>query len=257
MTSQIEIPKLVELRNVTKAFGAMNQRPHVVLEHIDLSVYQHEFLCVVGPSGCGKSTLLRLMMGLSEPDDGEVYYHGNKIHGVCAAMAMVFQTFALFPWLNVVDNVELGLQEKPFSKEEKRKKVLDIVKVIGLEGFEEAYPRELSGGMKQRVGLARAMVSEPEILLMDEPFSALDPLTATHLREEVLHLWGEPSLPPEAVVMVTHNVEEAVYMADRIIVMTPRPGTIAKEVRIELPRPRDPRSAELYKVVDEITGLIA
>jgi NitT/TauT family transport system ATP-binding protein len=197
------------------------------------------------------------MIGLSKPADGEVYYHGNKIHGVCEAMAMVFQTFALFPWLNVIDNVELGLEAKPFSKEEKRKKVLDIIKVIGLEGFEEAYPRELSGGMKQRVGLARAMVSEPEILLMDEPFSALDPLTATHLREEVLHLWADPNLPPEAVVMVTHNVEEAVYMADRIIVLTPRPGTIAKELRIDLPRPRDPRSPDLYKIVDEITGFIA
>ncbi len=257
MTSQIELPKLVELRNVTKAYGTMTQRPQVVLEHINLSVHQHEFVSIVGPSGCGKSTLLRIMMGLVKPEDGEVYYHGNKISRVCEAMAMVFQTFALFPWLNVVENVELGLEGKPFSKEEKRKRVLDVVKIIGLEGYEEAYPRELSGGMKQRVGVARAMVSEPEILLMDEPFSSLDPLTATHLREEALHLWADPNLPPEAVVMVTHNVEEAVYMADRIIILTARPGTISKEVRIDIPRPRDPRSPELYKLVDEITGWIA
>ena len=257
MASQVEISKLVELRNITKAYGEMSLHPHVILEHINLSIHQHEFVSIVGPSGCGKSTLLRIMMGLIQPEDGEVYYHNSKMSGVCSAMAMVFQTFALFPWLNVMDNVELGLEGKPFSKEEKRKRVLDIVKVIGLEGYEEAYPRELSGGMKQRVGLARAMVSEPEILLMDEPFSALDPLTATHLREEVLHLWGDPSLPPEAAVMVTHNVEEAVYMADRIIVLTTKPGTISKEVQVDLPRPRDPRSPELYKLVDDITGLIA
>ncbi len=256
MTTQIEMPKLVELRNVTKAYGSMTQRPQVVLEHINFTVRQHEFISIVGPSGCGKSTLLRIMMGLVKPEDGEVYYHDKKISSICDAMSMVFQTFALFPWLNVVGNVELGLEGKSFSKEEKRKRVLDIVKVIGLEGYEEAYPRELSGGMKQRVGLARAMVSEPEILLMDEPFSALDPLTSTHLREEVLHLWADPALPPEAVVMVTHNVDEAVYMSDRIIVLTSRPGTIAKEIHIDLPRPRDPRSSELYKLVDEITGFI-
>ncbi len=256
MTTQVEMPKLAELRNVTKAFGPLTQRPHVVLEHINFTVRQHEFVSIVGPSGCGKSTLLRIMMGLSKPEDGEVYYHEKKLVGICEAMSMVFQTFALFPWLNVVENVELGLEVKPFPKEEKRKRSLDVIKVIGLEGYEEAYPRELSGGMKQRVGLARAMVSEPEILLMDEPFSALDPLTSTHLREEVLHLWADPALPPEAVVMVTHNVEEAVYMSDRIVVLTSRPGTIAKEVHIDIQRPRDPRSAELYKLVDEITGMI-
>ena len=149
------------------------------------------------------------------------------------------------------------MEGKPFSKEEKKKRAADMIKVIGLEGYEEAYPRELSGGMKQRVGIARALVSEPEILLMDEPFSALDPLTSTHLRAEVLLLWENADLPPEAVVMVTHNVEEAVYMSDRIIVLTTRPGTISKEVKIDLQRPRDPRSQEIYKIVDEITGLIA
>lgn len=256
LTEQVELPKLVELYNITKMYGPLTHRPQVVLEHINLAIRQHEFVSIVGPSGCGKSTLLRIMMGLATPEDGEVYYHGKKLDGICEAMSMVFQTFALFPWLNVVENVEIGLEEKPFSKEEKRRRVLDMVRVIGLEGYEEAFPRELSGGMKQRVGLARAMVSEPEILLMDEPFSALDPLTSTHLREEVLHLWADPNLPPEAVVMVTHNVEEAVYMADRIVVLTSRPGTIAREIQIDLPRPRDPRSPELYKLVDEITGWI-
>lgn len=247
---------LIELHNVTKAFDTSSQRPSVALEHISFSVEEHEFLCVVGPSGCGKSTLLRLIMGLTKPTDGEVHYKDKRVEGTSEEMAMVFQTFALFPWLTVVGNIELGLERKPLSKEEKHQKILAIVKVMGLEGFEEAYPRELSGGMKQRVGLARALVSDPEVLLMDEPFSSLDPLTATHLREEVLDLWTDPNLPPEVVVMVTHNVEEAVYMAERMIVLTHRPGTIVKEFKIDLPRPRDPRGAELYRYVDEITGLI-
>ncbi|MEM3427937.1 MAG: ABC transporter ATP-binding protein [Nitrososphaerales archaeon] len=248
---------VVELRNVTKAFGTSSKRPIVVLEHINLSVNEHEFISVVGPSGCGKSTLLRLIMGLIKPTDGEIYYRGKRVQGVCDSMAMVFQTFALFPWLTVVENVELGLHGRNLSNVEKREKALKMVEVMGLNGFEEAYPRELSGGMKQRVGLARALVSDPDVLLMDEPFSSLDPLTATHLREEVLDLWLTPNISPNVVIMVTHSVEEAVYMADRVVVLTHRPGTIAKEVRVDLPRPRDPRSNELYRIVDNITGLIA
>jgi len=156
-----------------------------------------------------------------------------------------------------LQNIEIGLQGRKISDDAKRKRSLKLVEIMGLEGFEEAYPRELSGGMRQRVGLARALVSDPEVLLMDEPFSSLDPLTATHLREEVLDLWLNPEVSPGSVVMVTHNVEEAVYMADRIIVLTHRPGTIVNEVHIDLPRPRNPRSPELYRVVDEITGMIA
>jgi len=197
------------------------------------------------------------MMGLTTPTDGEVYYRGKPVKDVVEGMAMVFQTFALFPWLTVLQNIEIGLQGRKISDDAKRKRSLKLVEIMGLEGFEEAYPRELSGGMKQRVGLARALVSDPEVLLMDEPFSSLDPLTATHLREEVLDLWLNPEVSPGSVVMVTHNVEEAVYMADRIIVLTHRPGTIIKEVHIDLPRPRNPRSPELYRVVDEITGMIA
>ncbi len=251
------MPPIIELRNVTKAYGSSGDRPTVVLEHVNLAVNQNEFVCIVGPSGCGKSTMLRMIMGLTTPTDGGVYYSGEQVRGVNEGMALVFQNFALFPWLSVVGNIELGLEGKPLLEEEKREKVLKIVTVMGLEGFEEAYPRELSGGMKQRVGLARALVSNPEVLLMDEPFSSLDPLTATHLREEVLDLWLTPNMPPEVVIMVTHSVEEAVYMADRVIIMTHRPGTVSKELRIELERPRDPRSPELYKIVDEATALIA
>lgn len=248
---------VVEFRNVTKAFDAPGKGSLVVLENISFSVDQHEFVCVVGPSGCGKSTLLRLAIGLIQPTEGEVYYLGKRVQGVCEGMAMVFQNFALFPWLNVLENVELGLRGEGLSKAEKRQRALQMIRTMGLEGFEEAYPRELSGGMKQRVGLARALVSDPKVLLMDEPFSSLDPLTATHLREEVLDLWLNPNVAPDVVIMVTHSVEEAVYMADRVIVLTGRPGRVTKEVRIELPRPRDPRSSELYRVVDDITGLIA
>ncbi|MEM3380613.1 MAG: ATP-binding cassette domain-containing protein, partial [Candidatus Bathyarchaeia archaeon] len=146
---------------------------------------------------------------------------------------------------------------KKYSKDERRMRVLKILELMGLHGFEDAYPRELSGGMKQRVGLARALISDPEVLLMDEPFSSLDPLTATHLREEVLDLWLDPKVAPEAVIMVTHNVEEAVYMADRVIVLTSRPGRIARDIQLNMPRPRDPRSNEIYRLVDEITGIIA
>jgi len=246
---------LVDMQNVSHTFGKSRSDP--ILDKINLSINEHEFVGVVGPSGCGKSTLLRIIIGLTKPTDGAVYYRGERVEDICKGMSMVFQTFALFPWLTVFENIELGLQGKSFSKSEKRARVLKIIEFMGLSGFEEAYPRELSRGMKQRVGLARGLIPDPELILMDEPFSSLDALTATHLREEVLDLWLDPSVAPEAVIMVTHNVEEAVYMADRIVIITSRPGKIAKELEVTLPRPRDPRSNELYKIVDEITGLIA
>ena len=246
---------LVDMQNVSHAFGKSSS--DLILDKINLSINEHEFVGVVGPSGCGKSTLLRIIIGLTKPTDGAVYYRGERVEDICKGMSMVFQTFALFPWLTVFENIELGLQGKSFSKSEKRVRVFKIIELMGLNGFEEAYPRELARGMKQRVGLARGLIPDPELILMDEPFSSLDALTATHLREEVLDLWLDPSVAPEAVIMVTHNVEEAVYMADRIVIVTSRPGKIAKELEVTLPRPRDPRSNELYKIVDEITGLIA
>lgn len=227
-----------------------------MLDNVDFTVDEHEFVCLVGPSGCGKSTILRIIMGLVQPDQGATFYHGEPVLAPTPQMAMVFQSFALFPWLTVIKNVELGLEARGVPETERREKATRAVQEVGLEGFEEAYPRELSGGMKQRVGLARALALDPEVLLMDEPFSSLDALTAEALREEVLKLWENRSLAPEVVVMVTHSVEEAVYMADHVVVLTPRPGSVAKDLRIELSRPRDKRSQAIYDLVDNITGLI-
>jgi NitT/TauT family transport system ATP-binding protein len=169
---------------------------------------------------------------------------------------MVFQSFGLFPWLTVLQNVEFGLESLRIPEEQRRQKSLQIIQEVGLEGFEDAYPRELSGGMKQRVGIARALVIDPEILLMDEPFSALDPLTAEALREEVLKVWNNKFTTPEVVVMVTHNIEEAVYLSDRVLVMSPRPGTISHELQIDIPRPREKRDNLLYEYIDRITTMI-
>lgn len=250
------MPSVIEVHSVSKGYG-QPERTIPVLRDVSFTIEEHEFLCLVGPSGCGKSTLLRIMMGLIPPDSGSVLYHGEEISGSNPHIAMVFQSFALFPWLTVIQNVELGLEALGLAETQRRVKALRVVQEVGLEGFEEAYPRELSGGMKQRVGLARALAIDPEVLLMDEPFSSLDALTAENLREEVLKLWEDRSLAPEVVIMVTHSVEEAVYMADHVIALTHRPGTVAREMRIDLPRPRDKRSQALYELVDGITALIA
>lgn len=228
-----------------------------ILEDIDFTIEEHEFLVIVGPAGSGKSTLLRIIMGLTQPTKGDVVYHGNAVNSVDPNMAMVFQSFALLPWLTVVENVELGLEAQGMKKEFRNIKSLRMIQEVGLEGFEEAYPRELPADMKQRVDLARALVTDPEVLLMDEPFSAMDPLMAEGLREEVVNLWADKYVRPEVVIMVTHNVEEAVYLADRIIVLTQRPSVVAKEVPIKLARPRERRSKEVYRIIDEITALIA
>ncbi|MEM3539004.1 MAG: ATP-binding cassette domain-containing protein, partial [Nitrososphaerales archaeon] len=182
---------------------------------------------------------------------------GERVKGVNPHMSMVFQSFALLPWLSVLENVELGLEAQGIPKEKRRNKALKIIQEVGLEGFEDAYPRELSGGMKQRVGLARALATDPEILLMDEPFSSLDPLIAEGLREEILKLWSNKFTSPEIVIMVTHNVEEAVYLSDRVIVLSHRPGTVVAEIYVDLLRPRDKRNQRLYELVDKITSLIA
>ena len=251
---------LLELRNVTKEFFDNNNNWNKILNNINLIINHNEFISIVGPSGCGKSTLLRIMMGLERYTQGEILFKGKlmRTNGyVNPYMAIVFQSFGLFPWLTVVENVEFGLESIHMPKIQRRKKSISIIQDVGLEGFEDAYPRELSGGMKQRVGIARALVMDPEILVMDEPFSALDPLTAEALREEILKVWSNRLVTPEVVIMVTHNIEEAVYLSDRVIVLGHRPGSVLKDVNIQIPRSREKRDKSIYEYSDYITTMIS
>ena len=202
-------------------------------------MFPHEFLCIVGPSGCGKSTLLRILDGLDLPTSGQVLVKGEQVTAPSPKISMIFQTFALLPWKNVRENVELGLEAQGIPLRARREKAAKYIDTVGLSGFEESYPRELSGGMKQRVGIARALAVEPEVLLMDEPFSSLDELTAHALRREVLEIWREPTKVTDTFVMVTHNVHEAVFMADRIIILRARPGSLVADIPVELQRPRE------------------
>lgn len=246
---------LIEVDEVYKSFPTRHGSVQIMTD-ISFNVADNDFLAIVGPSGCGKSTLLRLMQGLDRPTSGTIRFRGQPVDGVASEMAMVFQNFALFPWLTVNQNVALGLEARGWEPERIAPQVERYVSVTGLVGFEEAYPRELSGGMRQRVGLARALAVEPAVLLMDEPFSALDPLTAESLREEVLQLWRDPALPPEAVILVTHNIEEALVMADRMIVLSRRPGHVLAGVLVNLPRPRDRKSPAFYELTDYVYSLI-
>ena len=242
---------MLELRQVAKSFGDRG-RLVPALTDISLAVPERQFLCVVGPSGSGKSTLLRIMMGLMPPSSGDVLYQGRRLSVVNPHAAMVFQSFALLPWMTVQANVELGLQARDMAPEEASRRAAFYLDKVGLDGYEEAYPRELSGGMKQRAGLARALAVEPDLLLMDEPFAGLDALTSANLREEVLTLWSDHALPVDTVVMVTHIIEEAVLMADRVIVLSPHPGRIAADVTISLERPRNKRDEGFDALVDSI-----
>lgn len=242
---------LLEARQVSKRFplpgGAGELR---VLEKIDLGLSEGQLVALLGKSGSGKSTLLRILAGLIPPTEGEVRYRGRLVTGPCPGVAMVFQSFALLPWLDVLGNVELGLKARGVPPEVRRDKALRMIDVIGLDGFESAYPRELSGGMRQRVGIARALAVEPDILLMDEPFSALDVLTAESLRGELMDLWIGRKIPTRAILLVTHSIEEAVLLSDRIVVMTARPGTARAVLRVDLARPREPRTLRDPRFVD-------
>jgi NitT/TauT family transport system ATP-binding protein len=242
---------VLALRRVSKSF-VDRARPTPVLEEISLEIPEHQFVCIVGPSGSGKSTLLRIMMGLTPASSGEVLYQGRPVTDVNLRAAMVFQSFALLPWLTVQANVELGLRARELPDEDARRRAAFYLDRVGLDGYEEAYPTELSGGMKQRAGLARALAVEPELLFMDEPFAGLDALTSANLREEVLTLWSDHALPVNTVVMVTHIIEEAVLMADRVIVLSSRPGKIAADLPVSLPRPRSKRDEGFDGMVDSI-----
>jgi NitT/TauT family transport system ATP-binding protein len=246
-----EVP-ILELRKIYMCFAKPSGEPFPVLADIDVSLKEGEILGLLGRSGSGKSTLLRIAGGLIKPTSGEVLYHGAPLHGPAEGIAVVFQTFALYPWLTVLENVELGLDALGLSFQEARRRALSAIDLIGLDGFQSAHPRELSGGMRQRVGFARAIVSQPSLLLMDEPFSALDVLTAETLRTDFVDLWIEHRLPTRAVLMVTHNIEEAVLMCDRILVLDAHPGHIAAEIQVSLPQPRNRLDSAFRAIVDEI-----
>ena len=241
---------IIEARKLEKFYGDPGDNPIQVIAPTDLTVYAGEILAVLGPSGSGKSTLLRMLTGLSKPSAGEVLWHGKPLGAQAPNVSIVFQSFALFPWLTVLENVEAPLKARGFGEVDRRKRSLKILETVGLDGFETAYPKELSGGMKQRVGFARAMVVEPEVLFMDEPFSALDVLTAENLRSELMELWANKSIPTRAVYLVTHNIEEAVLLADRIIVLGKNPGRIRTDFHVGLAQPRDRNSPPFVHYVD-------
>jgi NitT/TauT family transport system ATP-binding protein len=247
---------IVDLRKVCMVFAKPSGEPLPVLADIDMSMRNGEILGLLGRSGSGKSTLLRIAGGLIKPTSGEVIYRGSPLRGPSEGIAVVFQTFALFPWLTVLENVEAGLDALRLPRDEARRRVQSAIDIIGLDGFQSAYPRELSGGMRQRVGFARAIVTEPAVLLMDEPFSALDVLTAETLRTDFLDLWTERELQAKSVLMVTHNVDEAVLMCDRVLILASNPGHIAAEILIPIPHPRNRLEDEFRSVVDEIYSVL-
>ena len=244
---------LLQVQDVSKAFPRPDGEGRlVVLEGVNLTINEGEIVGLLGRSGSGKSTLLRCVAGLSEPSGGTLSYLGNPIDGPAEGISMVFQSFAIFPWLTVYENVALGLEAKRLPSAEIRSRALKAIDLIGLDGFESAYPRELSGGMRQRVGFARALVVHPNILLMDEPFSALDILTAETLRTDFLDLWTEGRMPIKGVILVTHNIEEAVLMCDRILVFASNPGRILTEIKVTLPQPRNRLDPNFRALVESI-----
>jgi NitT/TauT family transport system ATP-binding protein len=243
---------MLSTRNLGKSFATPEGGELRVLDHVNLDLHEGEIVALLGRSGSGKSTLLRSLIGLIAPTEGEIRYRGQPVVGPMPGMSMIFQSFALFPWLTVLGNVELGLEAQGVAPAERRRRALAAIDLIGLDGFESAYPKELSGGMRQRVGFARALVIEPDVLFMDEPFSALDVLTSENLRGELLDLWQERRMPTRAILIVTHNIEEAVQMADRVVVLAANPGRIRAELPVLLDRPRDRDAPEFRALVDRI-----
>jgi len=247
---------LLQLQNVVKAYGR-EEKPFVAVHDVNLTVRTGEFVCLLGPSGCGKSTLLRIITGLNAATSGVVLYRGTALSGVNPHAAIVFQTFALYPWLTVQENVEVALKARGVPADARTVRALKLIDTVGLDGFESAYPRELSGGMRQKVGFARAMAVEPELLCLDEPFSALDVLSAEALRGELMELWLNKAIPTQAILMVTHNIEEAVMMADRIVVMGKDPGHIVTEIEVTLRHPRKRKDTAFQAQVDHVYSAVA
>src|SRR5579863_3700888 len=243
--------EILNVKDVCRGFNKA-QGELLVLDDVNLMLHEGEIVGMLGRSGSGKSTLLRIIAGLIQPTDGHVDYLGKPLDGPAKGVAMVFQTFALFPWLTVLQNVEAGLEAQGVGARERRERALAAIDLIGLDGFENAYPRELSGGMRQRVGFARALVVDPTLLLMDEPFSALDVLTAETLRTDLLDLWTQGRLPIKSVLIVTHNIEEAVFMCDRILVLSSNPGRVSAEIKVPFKHPRNRLDPVFRKLVDDI-----
>lgn len=242
---------LIEVVNVRKSFK-MSERELLVLDKVDFRMNEGEIVAILGKSGSGKSTLLRIIAGLVQPTEGSAFYRGKPVYGPARGISMVFQNFALLPWLTVLQNVELGLEALGIGREERLERALKAIDTIGLDGFESAYPKELSGGMRQRVGFARALVVNPDVLLMDEPFSALDVLTADNLKSDLMDLWEEKKTGIHGILFVTHNIEEAVLLADRIIVFNSNPGSIRGELKVTLPYPRNEVDPRFRNQVDRV-----
>lgn len=247
---------LLELNGVEQRYQS-GQRTFTAVENVNLTLTEGEFVALLGPSGCGKSTLLRIITGLQQPSAGRVLYRGQTLTEVNPYATIVFQTFALFPWFSVLENVEIALKARGVPASVRLPRAMELLDRVGLDGFESAYPRELSGGMRQKVGFARAMAVEPELLCLDEPFSALDVLSAESLRNDLIELWLEGKIPTKAILMVTHNIEEAIALAGRIIVMDKGPGRIVADLSVDLPYPRQQNMPGFTAMVDRVYGLLA
>src|SRR6202046_3905934 len=241
---------IIQARKVEKYYAQSHEARIQVIAPTDLEIYPGEIVALLGPSGSGKSTLLRMLSGLSQPSAGTVLWHGKDLGTTEVNVSIVFQSFALFPWLTVLENVEAPLKARGMEASQRHRSSLKILDTVGLDGFEAAYPKELSGGMRQRVGFARALVVDPEVLFMDEPFSALDVLTADNLRGELLELWHKKTIPTKAIFLVTHNIEEAVLLADRIMVLGRNPGHVRTDFKVALAQPRDRKTQAFTALVD-------
>ncbi len=243
---------ILQAVDISKSFTRSGQQELLVLDQVNFNLYENEIVAILGKSGSGKSTLLRILSGLIDSSTGQVFYRSQQVAGPVKGISMVFQNFALMPWLTVLENVEIGLEALGVDKDSRRKRALGLIDTVGLDGFESAYPKELSGGMRQRVGLARALAVDPDVLLMDEPFSALDVLTAENLRSDLIDIWRQGKSHTKAILIVTHNIEEAVLMADRIIIFDSNPGMIKKVLAVDLSHPRDDEDTKFTALVDQV-----